>query len=382
MNSSDRSKKAVFINSESLGSYSFGPEHPFKPERVKRVSELCRSRGLFDAPSVEVVSIEEPEEGVLKRFHTRGYIEALKRADTGRDVDVDMLHHGLGTAENPVFKGVYRFAELSATATLTAARLVADGAESAFNPVGGFHHAHRDRASGFCYVNDIAIAIDELLGKGVRVAYIDTDAHHGDAVQEAYYDNERVLIISMHETGKTLFPWGGFENEIGEGNGKGFNINIPLEPGTDDEIFLYLFKEVAMRAVEAFKPDLVVGQFGTDMLATDPLTHLHLTNNGYIEAVESLHSGVKRIVALGGGGYNLKDVEKCWTLLWAELAGLELREDYGGAMGGVFLGDTNLSGSDLRDMRVYTTGPDKERLKERADELIAFFEGKVIGFIR
>lgn len=376
-----KGKKAVFVNSESLGNYSFGPEHPFKPERIRRTYELCRSRGLFDAPAVGVMEVEEPEEGVLKRFHTRGYIEALKRADTGMDVDVDMLHHGLGTAENPVFKGVYRFAELSATATLAAARLVADGVDTAFNPVGGFHHAYRDRASGFCYVNDIAIAIDELLGKNLKVAYVDIDAHHGDAVQDAYYRDNRVLTISMHETGRTLFPWSGFESEIGEGTGEGFNINIPLEPETDDEIFLYLFKGVVMRAVAAFEPDLVVGQFGTDMLATDPLTHLHLTNNGYIEAIETLHSAFRRIVALGGGGYNLNDVEKCWTLLWTELAGFELSEGYGGAMGGVFLGDTSLSGSDLRDMRVYTTGPDKERLKARADELIAFFKGRVIGFI-
>jgi len=369
--------KAVFINSRKLGEFSFGPEHPFRPERVIRVYEVCKNKGLFDSPDVEVVDIEEPEEGILERFHTHEYIEVLKRADSGREIDVEMLRYGIGTGENPVFKGVYQFSELSATASLTAAKAVIDGAESSFNPCGGFHHAHRDRASGFCYVNDVVIAINELLKAGVKVAYVDIDAHHGDAVQEAYYETDSVLTISMHETGRTLFPWGGFQSEIGEGRGRGFNINIPLEPETDDEVFAFLFAEIALKALTIFKPDVVVGQFGTDMLATDPLTHLHLTNNGYIEAINLLHGEFPRIVALGGGGYNMRDVEKCWTMLWMELAGIEMDEGYGGAMGGVFLGDVNLEGLSLRDMRTYTTGPVKSALEEKAKEQVRYFENNV-----
>jgi acetoin utilization protein AcuC len=369
--------KAVFVNSRRLGEFSFSPEHPFKPERIRNTRMMCEEKGLFSDPAVRIVDIEEAEEGVLERFHTPEYISVLKRAGKGNEIDLDMLHYGVGSAENPIFKGLYEFVTLSATTSLRAARLVMEGAESAFNPCGGFHHAHADRASGFCYVHDVVIAIDELKSKGKRVAYVDIDAHHGDAVQEAFYRDPGVLTISMHESGKTLFPWGGFEKELGEGEGRGFNINIPLEPGTDDEVFLELFRSIIMEALVIYEPEIIVGQFGTDMLATDPLTHLHLTNNGYIEAIKMLHAKFPRIVALGGGGYNMNDVIRGWTLLWLELAGLKLDEGYGGALGGVFLGDSSIHGSDLRDMRLYTTGPVKDRLMKYADGVVSFFNSEI-----
>ena len=376
-----RDTAAVFVYAPRLGEFQFSPDHPFKPERISRVYELCRERGLFSGPHVRVERVEEIEDGVLERFHTAEYIAALKRADRGESVDLDMLHHGIGSQENPVFRGIYEFSALSTTSSLRAARLVLEGAGSAFNPCGGFHHAHPDRASGFCYVNDAVIAIRELIAAGMRVAYVDIDAHHGDAVQEAFYDDASVLTVSMHETGKTLFPWGGFEREIGEGSGTGFNINIPLEPDTDDEIFVYLFTEIVLSALHLFEPDVIVGQFGTDMLATDPLTHLRLTNNGYIEAVESLHRLYPRIVALGGGGYRMEDVIKGWTLVWAELSGIPLDDGYGGAVGGVLLGDSSIEGSDLRDMRHHTTGPVKEALVAGAERLIAHFHDKIRPFL-
>ncbi len=369
--------EAVFLHSRKLSGFSFGPEHPFKPERGERVYRMCRGRNLFPDPRVRVEMVEEALGGIMERYHSPAYIEQLKAANSGDAVELEMLHYGIGTAENPVFAGVYDFAALSATASLRAARIVAEGAGSAFNPCGGFHHAYSDRASGFCYVNDIVIAISELLRAGKRVACVDIDAHHGDAVQAAYYDTDSVLTISLHESGKTLFPWSGFERETGDGDGEGFNINVPLDAGTDDEIFLALFRGIAMEALNVFEPEIIIGQFGTDMLATDPLTHLRLTNNGYIEAIEMLHRRFPRIVALGGGGYNLSDVERCWTLLWVELAGLTLEEGYGGALGGVFLGDASIEGADLRDMRHYTTGPVKDRLREHADSLISHFEREI-----
>lgn len=375
--SADRDGRTVFINSSRLGEFRFSADHPFNPARITRVFRMCEARGLFAAPGVRIVDIERAEEGVLERFHTPEYIEALKRANGGTEVDVEMLHHGIGSAENPVFKGVYDFSALSATLSLAGARLILAGAPAAFNPCGGFHHAYPDRASGFCYVNDIAVAIDELRAGGMRVAYVDIDAHHGDAMQHAYYDDPGVLTVSIHETGKTLFPWGGFERDIGQGAGTGYNVNVPLDPGADDEAFLLLFRNIAMEALAAFRPDVVVGQFGTDTFATDPLTHLRLTNNGYIEAIELLHARYPRILALGGGGYNMRDVERGWTLLWAELAGVPIEEEYGGMLGGVFLGDSSLPGSNLRDMHIYTTGPEKDRIMADARALIVHFEKEI-----
>lgn len=372
-----KSIRAAFINSERLESFRFSDEHPFKPERIGLVYRMCRDRGLLSGTGIRVERVESEIPGILERFHTAEYIAALRKADSGAHVDVEMLHHGIGSPENPIFKGVYGFSALSATASLVAARCVMEGVPAAFNPCGGFHHAHPDRASGFCYVNDVVIAIEELRANGLRVAYLDIDAHHGDAVQEAYYLSGDVLTISMHETGKTLFPWGGFEKEIGDGEGEGFNINLPLETETDDEIFHDLFEHVVMDALDLFDPDVIVAQVGTDMLATDPLTHLRLTNNGYIEAIEMLHRAFPRIVALGGGGYNLDDVMKCWTLLWAELSGQELEDSYGGALGGVFLGDASLEGSDLRDMRSYTSGPVKEGLWSVAERLTAHYRERI-----
>jgi acetoin utilization protein AcuC len=377
-----REAPAVFINSNRLGAFRFSSDHPFNPERITRVFRLCTARGLLVGPGVRVVDVEEAEAAVLERFHTAEYIEALKRASGGTEVDLEMLHHGIGSAENPVFRGVYDFSALAATASLTAARLILEGAPAAFNPCGGFHHAHPDRASGFCYVNDIVIAIDELRRGGLRIAYVDIDAHHGDAMQEAYYGTSAVLTISVHETGRTLFPWGGSEHEVGKGEGSGYNVNIPLEPGADDDVFLVVFREIVMEALRAFRPDCIVGQFGTDTFATDPLTHLRLTNNGYIEAIELLHGSYRRILALGGGGYNMCDVERGWTLLWAELAELELESGYGGSLGGVFLRDSSLPDSDLRDMHVYTSGPEKDRLMERARSLVRHFEKEIKPLIR
>jgi acetoin utilization protein AcuC len=369
--------KAAFIHAPRLADFQISPDHPFKPERGLWVYRMCGERGLFADPKVEVVTVEEADYRLLERFHTPQYIEILKRANSGTEVDVEMLHHGVGAAENPIFKGVYEFASLSTTATIEAARRAAVDVESAFNPCGGWHHALPDRASGFCYVNDIVIAIDELRGMGKRVAYVDIDAHHGDAVQEAYYGDPTVLTISIHETGRTLFPWSGFESEIGESVGRGFNINIPLNPYSDDEVFLLLFRDIVMDALDIFGPDIIVGQFGSDGLSTDPLTHLLLSNNGYIEAVKLLHRSFPRIVALGGGGYNKSNVEKCLTLLWEELAGIKPEMGYGGALGGVFLGDSSVQGADLRDMPVVTSGTEKDEALIRADQLVAYYHKEI-----
>ncbi len=369
--------QAVFINSNTLGGFQFSETHPFKPRRISRVYHMCKKKNLLTGTGVKVVDVEKPEKDVMLRFHTPEYVECLMNANSGEEVTIEMLRHGIGTPENPVFRGIYDYSALAATASLVASREIIRGGKCAFNPSGGFHHAHPDRAAGFCYVNDVVMAIEELRGTFPRIAYVDIDAHHGDAVQDAYYRDPDILTVSIHESGKTLFPWGGFEKESGESKGRGKNINIPLNPESDDEVFLRLFERVVMEALNLFQPDIVVGQFGTDMLSTDPLTHLKLTNNGYIEAIEMLHHRYDRILALGGGGYNMSDVVKCWTMLWSELSGVELDVGYGGALGGVLLGDPSIEDSDLRDMRSYTSGPVKRKLIERADKLVYHFEKNI-----
>ena len=164
---------------------------------------------------------------------------------------------------------------------------------------------------------------------------------------------------------------------MGEGAGKGFNINVPMEPGTDDNIFRMLFNSIVMDALRIYRPEIVVGVFGADTSRRDPLTHLKMTNNGFIESAEILHAEFPRIIALGGGGYDRDTVVRAWTLLWTELAGLELEAGYGGAIGGVLMGDSSIEGSDLRDMRSYASGPEREALLERAEEMIEFYNGNI-----
>ncbi|MFH1091038.1 MAG: acetoin utilization protein AcuC, partial [Pseudomonadota bacterium] len=197
----------------------------------------------------------------------------------------------------------------------------------AFNMAGGLHHAMSRRASGFCYVNDIVVAIEELLKRGLRVAYVDVDAHHGDGVQAAFYDTDRVLTISLHQHGHTLFPGTGFVFETGQGRGQGFSANLPLYPGTDDELFLRVFQGVVPDLVKAFEPDVLFTQLGVDTFRTDPLTNLCLTTNGFLAAVSILKELGLPWVALGGGGYHLVNVARAWTLAWALMNDVELDDD-------------------------------------------------------
>jgi acetoin utilization protein AcuC len=185
----------------------------------------------------------------------------------------------------------------------------------------------KSRASGFCYVNDPVIGILKLLSLGKRVAYIDIDAHHGDGVQKAFYQTDQVLTISLHESGNTLFPGTGFEYEIGEGKGDGYAVNVPLPPYTDDGTYLWAFEEVVPPLILAFQPDVVVTQLGVDTFSDDPLTNLSLSIFGYEKVVRKIKELAPRWVALGGGGYDISNVARAWTLAWAVMNGIELKEE-------------------------------------------------------
>jgi acetoin utilization protein AcuC len=288
---------------------------------------MLRAYGAFDAPNTRVVPPRPPTEAELATFHTREYIDAVRRLSRG-ETDINPARYHFGPGDNPVFEGMYESEGLKVGAALVGTELLLDGeVDVAFSFAGGLHHAGRDFASGFCVFGDGAVAIQRMLDAGRRVAYIDIDAHHGDGVQAAFYADDRVLTISFHESGRYLFPGSGFTHELGQGKGQGYSINIPLWPYTDDEIFIWAFDQVVPPLLERFAPDIVVAQLGVDAHWRDPLTHLALTTHGF----EALFQRIRRLstcwLALGGGGYDRTVVPRAWTLAWGVMSGQTFAND-------------------------------------------------------
>lgn len=295
-------QKAVFIYSSELEKYHYPPEHPFNTVRAKRLRETLSSMGLLSGSGIREIAPVPAERIVLKKFHSARYLHALKTASRGR-WDAEALDMGIGTQDCPVFPGLYEYAVLAAGGTLVAAKLILSGdADIAFNPSGGFHHAGPERASGFCYINDVALACLVLAEHGKRVLYLDVDVHHGDGVAYAFYDRSDVMTISFHQDPRTLFPGTGFADEIGTGEGKGYCVNVPLPVGTYDQAYMEAFEAVALPLIKVYNPDVFVFELGADALAGDPLAHLHLTNNVYAEIVHHLLNFKKPVLATGGGG--------------------------------------------------------------------------------
>jgi acetoin utilization protein AcuC len=374
--------KSAFIYSSRFADYEYGKEHPLQPTRARETVELCQKYGLLDKPWINVFEPQPAARQKLALFHDWDYVAALEEANDGVFKE-KMIEFGLGTMDCPVFPGVYDYSLLVTGGTLLAAKLVEEGRyDLAFNLAGGFHHAQRANAEGFCYINDIVIAIRDLLRRGHRIAYLDIDAHHGDGVQAAFYEDDRVLTISLHESGKTLFPWSGFETEIGLGPGRGYNINIPLPPQTDDEAYLMAFNEIVPAAVTAFEPDIVFALLGADTLLADYLSHLRLTNNGYAEAVKTIEAISPKCVALGGGGYHMNSVTRAWALAWAVMNGIEPQDDYVGSIGGMMLGTEYVEGGGLRDRHAYTTGPIKEEIKKDIRVVTDYIKETVFPLIK
>ncbi|MBI3003333.1 MAG: acetoin utilization protein AcuC [candidate division NC10 bacterium] len=316
--------QTAFFVSDQYARFDYGAAHPMRISRLPLTVEVAEAYDLLTGPGVRVLAAETAPEEDLQRFHRPEYLAELRQASAGR-AGGDLFRWGLGSGDNPIFPGLYEYMALLTGATLAAGRLVERGeVRVAFNIAGGLHHAAADRASGFCYVNDAAVLIAELLSRGRRVAYVDIDAHHGDGVQFGFYDTDRVLTISIHETGETLFPGTGFPEETGKGAGKGFSANVPLAPGTDDEIFLWALEAVVPPLLKAYAPDLLITQLGIDTHRTDPLAHLALSIQGFRRAVEILRDCGLPWVALGGGGYDLANVPRAWTAAWAVMTGREV----------------------------------------------------------
>ncbi len=386
---------SVFIYSDELANYEYSPTHPFKPFRAKLTLDLCRRYGLIERPWIRLLKPQPLGCEALAEFHDPGYLRFLQAisasaADKGLrpnrpgmnqsdDVNLNpqILEYQLGTEENPISPGVYDFSALASGASLMGAQMVASGeTQVAFNPVGGFHHAARNHAEGFCYINDVAVTITHLLKEDYRLAFVDIDAHHGNGVQDAFYQEDRVLKISFHETGREIYPGSGFEDEIGAGKGKGYNVNVPLPRNTDDEAFVRAFEEIVPPLLGAYAPDMVIAELGADTHVEDPLTHLSMTNNGYCRAVKRLAELAPRILALGGGGYDLYKTARSWTLAWAILNDLEPSDEYAGIIGGMMFGPEVEMG-DLHDKEVHTAGKAKEQINGEINRILDFLKRNV-----
>ena len=325
-------KDSVFIFSPSYQTYQFHQDHPFNQLRVYVTYDLLNTVGAFEPG--ETIAPRAATETELKLVHTGDYIRAVQLAGAGKLPAAESENYGLGTEDTPVFAGMHEAASLLVGGTLTAADCVMTGkARHALNLGGGLHHGFRGRASGFCVYNDSSVVIRYLQKKyHAKVLYIDTDAHHGDGVQFTFYDDPSVCTVSIHETGRYLFPGTGQVQERGHGEGYGYAFNIPLDAFTEDESFLDSYRTAVSEIAEFFKPDVILSQNGADAHYYDPLTHLCTTMKIYEEIPKLAHelahtycSG--RWIAVGGGGYDIwRVVPRAWARIWLEMKGMEPEE--------------------------------------------------------
>ncbi len=321
------SESVQFVWDDELTDYDFGPSHPLNPVRLDLTVRLARALGVLDLPNVTLVSPDIPDDDLIASVHARDYIEAVRRA--AADPDRPNLRYGLGTEDNPCFPAMHEASARVVAGTVAVARAVWDGAaEHGVNIAGGLHHAMPANASGFCIYNDAAAGIRALLDAGAeRVAYVDVDVHHGDGVQAVFWDDPRVLTISLHETPRTLFPGTGFPDEIGGPGAEGSVVNVALPPGTTDAGWHRAFDAVVPPLLRAWRPEILVTQHGCDTHMEDPLAHLALSVDGQREAYAALHKLAHEIcdgrwIATGGGGYALADVvPRAWTHLIAVAVG-------------------------------------------------------------
>ena len=341
-------RKTVFVYDEAMSRHQLRGDHPMRPVRLQHTFDLLSAYGAFDQNTSQLVPARPAYEEELGWFHTEEYIQAVKSFSRGLS-EYDMNRFNFSShGDNPAYPGMFEAAALSTGGTLVAAEMVAQRqVDVAFNISGGLHHAASDHASGFCVFNDPALAVMYFLSKGWKVAYVDIDAHHGDGVQNAFFDDPRVLTVSVHESGRFIFPGTGHADEIGTGSGLGYAVNLPLYPYTGDDVYLESFAEIVPPLLRAFAPDVLVTQLGIDTYHSDPLTHLQVTTRGYVEAVREfakLANAGMPWLAMGGGGYDLSAVARGWTLAYGVMLDVEwpnrLPEGFDERLGMVNLRDT------------------------------------------
>ncbi|MFD2705321.1 acetoin utilization protein AcuC [Salibacterium lacus] len=318
-------QEAAFVYSEKQLAYKFSEDHPFNHLRLALTYDLLRHIGAVNDKSVIKPRVASDEEIAL--VHDSSYIEAVKAGGHGTLSRGIANNYGLGTEDTPVFKNMHEAAALLVGGTLTAVDLVMEGkAGHALNLGGGLHHGFRGKASGFCIYNDSAIAIEYMKRHyGARVLYVDTDAHHGDGVQFTFYDDPDVCTLSVHETGRYLFPGTGDVYEKGSGEGFGFAVNVPIDAFTEDASFLENYEKALEETAAFFKPDVILTQNGADAHYYDPLTHLSITMEAYREIPRAAHRVAHKYcggkwIGVGGGGYDMwRVVPRAWAMIWLEM---------------------------------------------------------------
>lgn len=313
--------KAIFIYNEAIEKVAFPPDCPYRLERAGKTRQMAESLDLFDKNSTEQFIAPPCDRILLKKFHTARYIQTLMRVSQGK-WNLESLQMGIGTQDCPAFKGLYEYCLLVCGGTLQAAKLIIEQkAHAVFHPAGGQHNAQAEKAGGYDYINDVVLGCMELAAKGMKVFCLDVDAHHGDGLQQAFYERRDVFTVSLHENPHTLYPGTGFETETGAGDGLGYNVNLPLPVGTYDDAYLKVFRSVVIPLMMTYQPDVFVLVLGADSLVGDPLAHLHLTNNSLLEITNTVINFGKPVLVTGGGGYNVDDTVRAWTLAWTAISG-------------------------------------------------------------
>lgn len=319
--------RAVLVHHSDFLTYDFGPQHPLRPERITAGLDLLGETGLW-RPGSDDVHLRPLGRADLETVHAAAYIRTVEEASVGWIPSEELVRHGLGPGDTPAFPGMHEAATAISGGTVQAARDIAAGeVDHAFNPSGGWHHALRKRASGFCVYNDAAIAAAILTREhDMRVLYVDFDCHHGDGLQWLFYDDPRVLTISFHESGRFLFPGTGDVSEIGKGSGTGFAINVPMAPYTRDASWLEAVYSILPDATARFQPDVIISNHGADTHLWDPITHLALTTRAFAKQANLVHRlahqyAAGRWLAVGSGGYEWRAVvPRSWAIIWAEMS--------------------------------------------------------------
>ncbi|VDB99541.1 unnamed protein product [Peniophora sp. CBMAI 1063] len=315
-------RRISYYYDPDVGSYSYGAHHPMRPMRMRIAHELVTAYDLL--PKMEVSMPTRATAQSMTAFHTDEYIDFLTKVtpDNFAQLSFDGKQYLVGY-DNPVFDGIFEFCSISAGGTLAAAKAISSGhADIGINWAGGLHHAKRQEASGFCYINDIVLGILELLRVYPRVLYIDIDCHHGDGVEEAFYTSDRVMTCSFHKFGD-FFPGTGTQRDRGVERGFGYAVNVPLRDGLSDDSFREVFEPVISRIMEVFQPSAVVLQCGADSLSGDKLGQFNVSMYGHAACVQFVRSFDVPFVLLGGGGYAVKNAARAWTYETACAIGVE-----------------------------------------------------------